>query len=264
MLRRLWAQVAQVSAVIALGLMLGFGAAAALTLAKFSEALSDAIEARYAIHAADLRGNIETGLNLGLDLAEMGDNVALVVRNRLMLDEGIAQILVTAADGTGVFAMDRPAAGLDPTPPDARLHRRSLGLENSFGETVGTVTVVFASEVNEATLRGAATLLLRDLGALVALSVGLATLGCLVALAPLPAALRRAEATLSLADAPAGADPDAPPATEGGLDGHTEDDLPDDDLEAEATAAARAGRRALVDLAQIEAALAADLARRGA
>jgi len=248
MLRRLWGPAAQVSAVIALGLVLGFGAAAGLTLAKFSEALSDAVEARYAIHAADLRATIETGINLGLDLEEIGDNVELVVRNRLALDEGIAAILVTAADGAQVFAMDRAAAGLAPGPPEAELSRRSLGVENSFGAIVGEVTVVFASGVNEATLRDAAATLLRDLASLVALSVGVATLGCLLALAPLPAAAGRAAAILQGA-----ASDDAPETARA-----------DDDLEAAAAAAARASREALAEIARIEAALAADARGRGA
>ena len=259
MLRRLRGPTAQVSAVIALGLMLGFGAAATLTLAKFSDALSNAVEARYAIHAADLRANIETGLNLGLDLEQIGDNVALVVANRLALDEGISAIVVSAADGTEVFAVDRAAAGLEPAPAGAELSRRSLAIENSFGAVVGDVTVVFASGVNEATLRDAAATLLRDLATLVAASVVVASLGCLAAMASLPAAARRAEAILQAEEAPAADHRPVDAADAGGPE-------PSDgeNLEAAAVAAARSSHDALAEIRRIEAALAADPAGRGA
>jgi len=251
MLRALWGPAAQVSLVIALGLVLAFGAAAALTLAKFSEALSGAIEARYRIHAADLRATIETGINLGLDLAQIGGNLDVVVRSRLALDEGIARIIVTTAGGVEVFAMDRAGAGLAPLPAEAVLSQRGLAVENSFGAIVGEVTVVFASGVNAATLHDAAMTLLRDVAVLAAASAALSTLACILIMAPLPAALRAAQDLLDgAALAAAGPDPAVPPVTgapgaEGGLHGL-------------AGAAAAASRAALVEIARIDAALAAD------
>jgi hypothetical protein len=171
-------------------LTVGFALAAAvgLTLAKFNQALSDAVDARYVIYAADLRSSIETGINLGLSLEEIESNIETIVTSRIAADEGIVSITVTDESDVEIFSLDRPLDDMG----RAQMARQSLELENSFGQVVGRVTVGYAVGENRETILWAARTLGANALILAALTAGAASLACLIVLGPIQRRLHHA------------------------------------------------------------------------
>ena len=188
-------------------LTVGFALAAAvgLTLAKFNQALSDAVDARYVIYAADLRSSIETGINLGLSLEEIESNIETIVTSRMAADEGVVSITVTDENDVNIFSLDRPSGGVE----GAQMERQSLELENSFGQSVGRVAVGYAVGENRETILWAARILGVDSLILAALTAGAVSLACLIVLGPIQRHLDNACRYLTVQETGAGtlADP---------------------------------------------------------
>lgn len=226
---------AQVALVLLLGLAVAFGAAAALALTKFSEALEDTVAARYAVHASDLRTVIETGINLGLDVEAIAGNVEQVVEDRFALDSGILEVVVAGPDGQPVLAMARP--GTAARGQQDGIATEALPIRNSFGGTEGSVTVHYASAVESGAVSAVAALLARDVAVVTLLAGLLTTLACIVFVRPLRHALRAAADILA-------ASADAPMQAAGATSAEP--------LESAARGAAEAARATLHDLDQIE------------
>jgi hypothetical protein len=198
MLKFLRSPVVIIALVVSLTLTLALAAAVGLTLTKFSRALTEAVDARYLIHAADLRSSIETGINLGLSLEEISANVEAIVTSRIAVDAGILSISVTDAGGESVFSISSATQLSD----DAKVGLQSLDLLNSFDEVAGRVAIRYTVEGNQATIVAAARSLGFDAAILAALAAALVFLTCLVVLTPIP---RRLRATQEALTAPEGA-----------------------------------------------------------
>ncbi|MFW5641246.1 MAG: hypothetical protein ACOCY0_00625 [Roseicyclus sp.] len=190
MLARGWDITAQVALVLVLGLAVAFGAAAALALAKFTEALEDTVAARYAVHASDLRTAIETGINLGLDVAAIADNVERVVEDRIDLDTGILQVIVAGRDGASVLSVERPDRMA--AVPERGVAAAVLPIRNSFGGTEGSVTVRYASALEGGAVGSVAILLAGDVALVTLVAALTTTLACIFFVRPLRRTLRRA------------------------------------------------------------------------
>lgn len=241
---------AMVALVMSLAIMLAFAASLGLTLAKFSDTLKETVTARYAIHAADLRSDIETGINLGLELEEIGSNVEVVVRNRLALDEGIERVVLTGPDGRELFSMSRGDAGLAWPVEAGQLSRNALPIVNSFGATVGEVAIFHAEGETGETVREAAGTLFRYGAVLASASAAIASAWCFRVMAPLSRSMRIGRARL--ASAAAGPAPDT--ASSAGSTGGPVDRL--------ARQAAQSASATLSEIGRIEAALAVEARRR--
>ena len=195
MVARGWDITAQVALVLLLGLSVAFGAAAALALAKFTEALEDTVAARYAVHASDLRTAIETGINLGLDVEAIAGNVEQVVEDRIALDSGILQVIVAGPDGAPVLSVGRPP-GYEAVPAQSEA-AEVLPIRNSFGGTEGSVTVRYASAAEGGAVRAVAVLLAGDVALVTLIATLMTTVACVLFVRPLRRTLRCAADILS-------------------------------------------------------------------
>lgn len=204
-MRLLRSPVLHIAAVVSLTLALAFAAAVGLTLAKFERALTDAIDARYRIHADDIRAGIETGIDLGLGLDEIRGNVEGLVTDRLAVDAGIRAIRVTDASGTDVLSVEGEgrAGVLD--------RRQTVSIANDFGRKIGDVTVTHVAGSDGALLAETARTLAANAAILAAIAAAVSSLACLIAMAPVPRTLRR---VLSALEAPAA---QADTAPDGGI-----------------------------------------------
>lgn len=243
MIGRFWSTSGQLVLALAFVLSLAFAASIALTLAKFSEALFDTVSARFDIHASDLQREIETGINLGLNVSEIAGNIEVIVRSRLALDEGIAEIIVEATDGTAVLSMGRAHIGSAAPAEGTRLAERTLPINNSFGSEEGTITVVYVAGANDALIRDTAQLLLRDLLVTAAAATAIATLACAILMAPLLRSMTHARKTLQMAQTE---DPEAASSAAAALSTSSV-------LETAARDAIRSSTGTLAEIARIEA-----------
>lgn len=216
------APVLRIGAVITLIIALALGAATALTLANFSRALSDAVESRFQVLAAELRDSIETGLNLGLPLEKL-NNVQQIIEERAARDDSIASIEVRDAEGRVLFGADGGASDLA---GDAR-GTVAAPLMNSFGQQVGRVELVYATESYRTTVARVARVLASDAAVLAALAGTIAMLACVLILGPVPRRLARVRAWFE----------------HGRVDGE-----PQDPLERDAADAVRTANAALRDI----------------
>jgi microcompartment protein CcmL/EutN len=214
MLRVLRSPILHIAIVVSLTLALAFAAAVGLTLAKFDRALADAVDARYRIHADDIRSGIETGINLGLGLDQIRTNVEELVTARIAVDEGILGIRITDASGRDVLAVSGPATADGQGPPQ----RQSLDIENSFGQIVGEVTLTYATLDNREILIEAGRILAANAAVLAGIAAAATSLCCIVVMAPIPRALRRVLAVLSGTGSATAATPDLGPVVTEAVD----------------------------------------------
>lgn len=179
----------QTTLVVTLAVLVALAAAVALTLANFNRALSDTVESRFEFLAFSIRDDIETGLNLGLGLSEL-TNVQDIIDDRLARDASVIRIAVETTEGETLFETSHAdAAGRAATADSVE-----AGLENTFGQTVGRVRVVYATGSYQATVRRVGEALARNSALLTLFVGGVAALGCGLLLRAIPRSLARIRA----------------------------------------------------------------------
>jgi hypothetical protein len=199
-----------------LGLILAFALilTAALGYAKFQKALAGVILARQQVTTHSLADSIETGLNLGLSLAEIQNFKTLVER---AAHEHPDLLLAEVVDSTGrqVFLYQSgetapqrswtgqpvPAAGWSRFGPHTIAIAETL--DNSFGQRVGVLVLEFSRTAFDTTLADISHFTINLLLAVTGVGISLcALLGALLH-RPLERSLERVERELDGATAAA-------------------------------------------------------------
>lgn len=193
---------------IALVVTLIIGLAVALTVLlnyfKLAQTLAGVAETRLAFTAGDLRGRIEAGLDLGLELTAMA-NVEAIVASEAAGDQKVLAVTVFDAAGRVLFAAGPQAPTLGQPVPEAWLAATRQDAEwraeaedallvgarltNDFGALAGGVALVYS--------RSALDLLLRSvLWVLVPVGIGCVLVAVILAWAISAALFRRTERRL--------------------------------------------------------------------
>jgi hypothetical protein len=191
-------------------------AAVVLTLANFSRAMEDTVESRFQFLSREVRDTIETGLSLGLGLDEL-TNVQAIIDERTAQDPAILRIVVRNSEGEVHFESAPPATtesnagdgttGQGGAEPVERA-RVTDPLVNSFGQTVGTVELIYATgSYRDAIARVRESLL--HYGLVIAAVCSLLAVACIaLVLRNLPRTLRRIRARFADGAADGGTDSD--------------------------------------------------------
>ena len=158
-------------ACLAVAFAIALVAAVALTVAKLSSALTQAVDGRYRIVASDLRANIETGVNFGLGVEEIVSNVAVWIEERLEVDPDILGMRLIAVDGREILALKSPSGGLG-VEQAQDIATVSEPIINSFGVEVGRVDVSYDPSSAKGILVESARILAREAAVLLVACIG--------------------------------------------------------------------------------------------
>ncbi|MEM7442341.1 MAG: hypothetical protein AAF414_03305 [Pseudomonadota bacterium] len=154
----------RLSLVIALVLLLAVLATSTLNVLKFQQVMEEFEESRYSFVARDIANVLEQSLNLGLPLDQI-DNAQQAIERQLVLDPGIASIVLFDVEGDVLFQASRL--------PEERTRSILVGdqwtgdldgefftstqIENNFGQVVGGILVrhsaIVRAQRNETIIR---------------------------------------------------------------------------------------------------------------
>lgn len=162
---------ARLIAYLAVAFAIALAAAVALTMAKLSNALTQAVDGRYRIVATDLRANIETGVNFGLAVEEIVSNVSAQIEDRLESDAEILAIRLIAENGQEILALQSQSEGADGAQSD-NIATISEPIINSFGVQVGRVEVSYDPTGAQSILAESARILAVEAAVLLVACIG--------------------------------------------------------------------------------------------
>ncbi|NVO58343.1 hypothetical protein HW561_21385 [Rhodobacteraceae bacterium B1Z28] len=158
-------------AYLAVAFAIALAAAVALTMAKLSTALTQAVDGRYRVVASDLRANIETGVNFGLAVEEIVSNVTVQIENRLESDVDVLAIRLIAENGREILALRSQAENQEGAQVE-NIAMVSEPIINSFGAEVGRVEVSYDPTGAQSILTESARILSLEAAMLLAACIG--------------------------------------------------------------------------------------------